>query len=305
MSNSLVLNGNISQCRAFPTRREADPSFRGRSDPGPSTAERRSPSPSPAETAGSCGLGSGLPRHAKQAADLAVVVAVHWPRQSKPPCLVDVHVRSVLARLEIARHGLAVRPVRHDGDQVPADPPSPGLGKDDDDVEEIVTSCVRPVRRMRPFLRLLEDVIPLSGSADVSMPSRQRAGSAPRSASHQGQGPRIGYAASATARREKGLSGGKGNTASTGWVARDVYPQPAPSLEVRGCVGRDMRLSKHPKLTLTFRPPRPYQRLTRTWLAQNLHSSHSSVHVRCCPTGLGGNHMATPRTLSLPSSLAT
>lgn len=62
-------------------------------------------------------------------------------------------------------------------------------------------------------------------------------------------------------------------------------------------------------LTLTFNPPRPCCRFITTWFPQSRQSSkpfqNHSPHVNGLSVALGGIHMAIPRTLSEPSSLAT
>lgn len=62
-------------------------------------------------------------------------------------------------------------------------------------------------------------------------------------------------------------------------------------------------------ITLTLSPPRPCCRFIATWFPQSrqpskLSQSHSP-HVNGLSVALGGIHMAIPRTLSEPSSLAT
>ena len=80
---------------------------------------------------------------------------------------------------------------------------------------------------------------------------------------------------------------------------RKRRPTHESSEETGGRIGQDQRR------TFTLRPPRPYHRFTPTCVNQNRQASNHSPQLCFWPAGLGGSHMATPRTLSSPSSLAT
>jgi len=63
--------------------------------------------------------------------------------------------------------------------------------------------------------------------------------------------------------------------------------------------------TKTSRRTLTFNPPRPYQRFMPTCSTHSLHPSSHSPHVSFSPAGRGGIHIAIPRTLSFSSESAS